>query len=164
MSARHATWIAFLQQFTFSISHQFGKTNRVADALSRRHTLLASFHVSVPGFSTFADLYVSDPYFAMIFKDTEEGLLDEYSIHEGFLFRDIQLCVLACSWRLHIIRELHNEGHVGRDRTLQLVSTSYFWSSLRRDVEHIVERCHMCQEAKGKASNAGLYLLLPVPT
>lgn len=63
-----------------------------------------------------------------------------------------------------IIGELHNEGHVGRDRTLQLVTTSYFWPCLRRDVERFVERCRICQQGKGKSSNAGLYLPLPIPT
>lgn len=70
----------------------------------------------------------------------------------------------SCSLRLKIIEELHKEGHVGSDRTLQLVSTSYFWPSLRRDVEIFVERCRACQLAKGQATNAGLYLPLPVPT
>ncbi|XP_056858293.1 uncharacterized protein LOC130507621, partial [Raphanus sativus] len=115
VSSRHASWIAYLQQFTFSIKHQSGKTNRVADALSRRHVLLTTMHTK-------------------------------------------------CSLRLEIIRELHTEGHVGRDRTLHLVSISYFWPSLRKDVERFVERCHICQKAKGRASNAGLYLPLPVPT
>ncbi|KAK6155787.1 hypothetical protein DH2020_010035 [Rehmannia glutinosa] len=36
LSARHATWSAYLQQFTFIIKHQAGSLNRVADALSRR--------------------------------------------------------------------------------------------------------------------------------
>lgn len=57
-----------------------------------------------------------------------------------------------------------DEGHIGRDRTLQLVSSSYFWPSLRRDVEHFIIRCGICQAAKGKATNDGLYLPLPIPT
>ena len=76
----------------------------------------------------------------------------------------VRLCVPDCSLPLKIISELHNEGHVGRDRTLQLVMESYFWPMLRRDVVRFVERCRVFQEAKGKASNAGLYLPLPIPT
>lgn len=53
---------------------------------------------------------------------------------------------------------------MGRDRTLHLVSASYFWPSLRRDVERFVERCVVCQQSKGHASNAGLYMQLPIPT
>lgn len=164
VSVRHASWIAFLQQFTFSIKHQSGKTNMVVDALSRRHTLLTTIHASVPGFAGFADLYSTDSFFGRIYTDTEHGLPGDYTIQDGFLFKGLRLCVPECSLRLQIIRELHNEGHVGRDRTLQLVTESYFWPSLRRDVERFVERCHICHQAKGKTSNAGLYLPLPIPT
>lgn len=69
-----------------------------------------------------------------------------------------------CSLRLQLIKELHTEGHVGRDRTIQLVASSYFWPSLRRDVIHFVERCVVCQQSKGHASNSGLYMPLPIPT
>lgn len=86
------------------------------------------------------------------------GSAPPYAIHDGFLFRDNKLCIPDCSLRLQLISELHKEGHVGRDRTLHLVSTSYFWPALRRDVERFVERCVTCQTAKGQASNAGLYL------
>lgn len=65
---------------------------------------------------------------------------------------------------MKIIKELHEEGHVGRDRTLQLISQSYFWSSMRKEVERFVERCHICQVSKGTATNAGLYMTLPVPS
>lgn len=74
------------------------------------------------------------------------------------------MCVPDCSLRLQIIQELHKEGHVGRDRTLKLVADSYYWPSLRRDVERFVARCTTCQEGKGHVSNAGLYLPLPIPT
>lgn len=68
VSARHAAWISYLQQFTFAIRHQSGKTNRVADALSRRHGLLTTLHSTVPGFAVFADLYPTDPFFSRYFQ------------------------------------------------------------------------------------------------
>lgn len=164
VSSRHANWIAYLQQFTFTIKHKSGKLNRVADALSRRHSLLTALHTSVPGFSSFAELYESDPFFSSVLTDVKAHLRDDFSLTDGFLFRGSQLCIPDCSWRLRVIEELHQEGHVGRDRTLQLVSSSYYWPSLRRDVERYVERCRACQRSKGQASNAGLYLPLPIPT
>ncbi|CAA7058262.1 unnamed protein product [Microthlaspi erraticum] len=164
VSARHASWIAFLQQFTFTIRHQSDKLNRVADALSRRHTLLTTMHTSVPGFAAFAELYASDPYFGRVLTDVENGLTADFTLQDGFLFKGVCVCVPECSLRLQIIQELHNEGHVGRDSTLQLVTTSYFWPSLRRDVERFVERCRVCHLAKERASNAGLYMPLPIPT
>lgn len=52
VSARQATWITFLQQFTFSIYHQ-SKNHRVADALSRRHNLLMVMSTPVSGLLRF---------------------------------------------------------------------------------------------------------------
>lgn len=164
VSARHANWISYLQQFTFTTRHKSGKLNRVADDLSRRHTLLTTLHTSVSGFATFSDLYETDPYFGIIWTETKALMRHDFSIIDGFLFKDTQLCVPSCSLRLKIIDDLHKEEHVGRDRTLQLVTNSYYWPGLRRDVERYVERCRACQLAKGHASNAGLYLPLPIPT
>lgn len=164
ISARHASWIAYMQQFTFIIKHQSGRTNKVADALSRRHSLLATLQLDVPGFASFTDLYPSDAFFGSIWRDIQERRDSDYVLHEGFLFRDNRLCVPSCSLRLQLIKELHEEGHVGRDRTLQLVATSYFWPTLRRDVLRYVERCVVCQRSKGHASNSGLYMPLPIPT
>lgn len=164
VSSRDANWIAYLQQFTFTIRHKSGKLNRVADALSRRHSLIATMHTSVTGFATFSELYASDPFFGKVWSDVQAESSVDYSIVDGFLFRGSQLCIPDCSLRLHVIDELHKEGHVGRDRTLQLVLASYFWPTVRRDVERFVERCRVCQLAKGQASNAGLYLPLPIPT
>ncbi|XP_013589557.1 PREDICTED: uncharacterized protein LOC106297989 [Brassica oleracea var. oleracea] len=73
ISSRHASWIAFLQQFTFVIKHLSGKTNKVADALSRRHSLVATLQVSVPGFAALPDLYPTDPYFGSICSSLCDG-------------------------------------------------------------------------------------------
>lgn len=58
VSSRHATWITFLQQFTFTICYQAGKLNKVADALIRCHSLISTMHTSVQGSSTFSDFIV----------------------------------------------------------------------------------------------------------
>ncbi|GJZ43926.1 putative nucleotidyltransferase, ribonuclease H [Tanacetum coccineum] len=67
------------------------------------------------------------------------------------------------SLRLQIIKELHDEGHVSRDRTLKLVQASYFWPTMRKEVDRYVKRCRVCQVSKGTTTNAGLYMPLHVP-
>nr|GEV94334.1 hypothetical protein [Tanacetum cinerariifolium] len=62
-----------------------------------------------------------------------------------------------------LLKELHGEGHVGRDHTLQLVQASYFWPTMRNEVDRYVKRCRVCQVSKGTATNAGLCMPLPVP-
>ncbi|GAA0172389.1 hypothetical protein LIER_26226 [Lithospermum erythrorhizon] len=115
--ARHASWLSYLQNFIFMIKHKAGVQNKVVDALSRRHSLLATLTVTVPGFD---------------------------HLPQGVT----RLCIPEGSLRLQIIRELHGEGHVGRDRTLQLAAISYFWPTLRKDVERFVSRCTLCQRSK----------------
>ena len=46
---------------------QKGKTNVVANALSRRHTLLSSLGAQILGFDNIRELYVSDEYFSPIY-------------------------------------------------------------------------------------------------
>mgnify|MGYP003362544751 FL=1 len=64
--------------------------------------------------------------------------MDGYMLVDGFLFKGNQLCIPDCSLRMKIIKELHEEGHVGHDRTMQLISKSYFWPSMRKEVEKFI--------------------------
>ena len=120
--------------------------------------------LEVPGFDSFRDLLEIDPYFSPVLVAIRAGEKTDFLLHDGFLFKGNQLCVPECSLMLHIIQELHGEGHVGRDHTLQLARESYFWPSMRKEIEHFVGRCRVCQVSKGKATNAGLYMPLPIPT
>lgn len=155
VSSRHASWFGYLQQFSFVIKYKAGMLNKVTDALSRRHSLLTTLHGSVTGFEVLPELYPLDPFFGKIWNDASLGIDDKYLVYDGFLFRGVQLCIPECSLRLKLIHELHGEGHIGRDRTIKLVSSSYFWPTLRRDVERFIVRCGICQAVKGKATNAG---------
>ena len=118
--------------------------------------------LEVSSFESFIDLLdTTDPYFSPILVAVRVGERTCFLVHEGVLFKGNQLCILDCSLRLHIIQELHGEGHVGRDQTLQLIQDSYFLSSMRKEVEHFVKRCWVCQVSKEKATNVGLYMPLP---
>ncbi|KAJ9566128.1 hypothetical protein OSB04_002094 [Centaurea solstitialis] len=163
VSHKHGRWIAFLEKFASVVKHKSGASNRVADALSRRSNMLVSMRVTVPGFDTLMEQLTIDPYFSVVLQDVQSGQNSDFLIHDGFLFKGNQLCIPDSSLRLQIIKELHGEGHVGRDRTLQLVQSSYFWPTMRKEVDRFVKRCKICQVSKGTATNAGLYLPLPVP-
>lgn len=164
LSDRHAKWAAYIQQFSFVIKHKSGVLNRVADALSRRSSLLTEMRTQLLGFEGVRYLLTDDLYFGNILTKISEGGPTEFHLQDGFLFKGNQLCIPDSSLRLKIIKELHNEGHMGRDKTFELIAASYFWSTLRRDVYKFVECCHICQVSKGAATNAGLYMPLPIPS
>ncbi|XP_031398451.1 uncharacterized protein LOC116209020 [Punica granatum] len=145
-------------------AHKSGVTNRVADALSRRHSILSRMTVEVPGFSSFAELLEVDPYFSVTLAQVWAGERTKYVLQDGFFSRGNQLCIPNCSLRAYIIQQLHGEGHVGRDKTLQLVQSSYFWPTIHKEVEKYVQRCKVCQVSKGTTTNAGLYMPLLIPS
>ncbi|KAE8702634.1 putative CCCH-type zinc finger family protein [Hibiscus syriacus] len=163
LSRRHAKWVAYLQEFTFTLRHHAGSLNRIAYALSRRTLLLTTMSTKVAGFETFTDMYAADPSFGMIFQEVTEGHRHDFVLHNGYLFRGLQLYIPDCSLRHQIISELHNEGHFDRDKTLALISSDFYWPKLTSDVAHYVDCCYVCQQSKGVLTNAGLYTPLPVP-
>lgn len=163
LDRRHAKWVAYLPEYTFTLKHQTGTINRVADALSRRNTLLMTKSSQVTGFEALTELYETDPSFGKIVREVNAVQRHDFVIHNVFLFKGRRLCIPDCSLRPHVVHELHNEGHFGRDKTLALVSADFYWPKLTSDVTHFVGRCYVCQRAKGVLMNAGLYTPLPVP-
>ncbi|KAL9253445.1 Laccase-15-like protein [Drosera capensis] len=164
LSVRHVKWVNFLQEYHFVLKHKSGVLNPVADALSRRASILITMKAEVLGFDSFKDLYDSDPDFGSMVKEIKAGNRIDYRLQEGYLFHGVQLCIPDCSLREKIIKELHNEGHFRQDKTFELIHSNYYWPRSRRDVSRFVERCYVCQVSKGGVTNAGLYTPLPVPT
>ena len=154
------------------MKHRSGKSNRVADALSRRQLLLTEMQIEVVGFKELKNLYLEDPDFGEAWKAcTEPVTLDrtkwlDFIIQDGMLFKGSQLCIPRSSMSENLIKEKHSgglAGHFGRDKTLALVSENYYWPQLQQDVKKFVQSCRVCQMAKGVKKNTGLYHPLPVP-
>jgi hypothetical protein len=163
LSARHAKWATFVQQFSFTIKHKSGALNKVADAFSRKTSLLTTMKSEVIGFELLKDSLSIDPFFGPILEDVSTRAQGGFVLHNGFLFKGTQLCIPEGSLRLKIIKERHDEGHMGQDKTFQLVVEQLYWPSIRREVDKLVKSCRVCQVSKGSATNAGLYLPLLIP-
>ncbi|GJZ24816.1 putative reverse transcriptase domain-containing protein [Tanacetum coccineum] len=154
VSHKHGHWLAFLEKFTFVVKYKTGVSNRAADALSRRSNLLVSMQVDVQGLDVIREQLTSDPYFSIILQGVQSGQKPYFNIHDGFLFKWNQLCIPDTSLRLKSIKELHGEGHVGRDRTLQLVQAFYFWRTMRNEVNRYVKR--ICKVAMHQVKDCDL--------
>lgn len=69
------------------------------------------------------------------------------------IFRGVHLCILHASFQDLLVWEMHaggSTGHLGRDKTIDLVEDRFYWPSLRKDVAKIVSQCRTRQLAKAK--------------
>ena len=78
LNSRHARWVEFLQPYSFSIKHKSEKLNKVANALSRRHSLLNTMEVQVLGFEVLKELYNDDLDFGDVWKDCSKGSINHF--------------------------------------------------------------------------------------
>ncbi|XP_028223089.1 uncharacterized protein LOC114404211, partial [Glycine soja] len=166
LNKRHAKWVEFLEQFPYVIKHKKGKGNVVADALSRRHALLAMLETKLFGLESLKDMYVHDVDFAEIFAACQKFSENGYYRHNGFLFKANKLCVPKCSIRELLVSESHEGGlmgHFGVQKTLEILQEHFFWPHMRRDVHKFCGHCIVCKQAKSKVKPHGLYTPLPVP-
>jgi len=62
LNHRHAKWVEFIESFPYVVKHKKGKENVIADALSRRYTLLNKLDYKIFGLETIKDLYANDPW------------------------------------------------------------------------------------------------------
>ena len=91
------------------MSFNTGVTNKVADALSRRASLLTTLRTEVVGFDCFKELYENDEDFCDIWGKCQQTHTTVNSMHiqDGFVFQGNQLCIPKSSLREQNIRELH---------------------------------------------------------
>ena len=87
-------------------------------------------------------------------------------IQDGLLFKSNHVCIPKCSMRENLIKEKHNgglSGNFGHDKTLEQLKHFYFWPRMRIDVQNFMDKCTICQHAKGRSQNTILYTPLPIP-
>ena len=169
LSAKHARWFSYMQQFSFVIKHKSGQENKVADAFSRRPHPLLLLTTNSSGMVSMKDHYDTDADFKEVWESLHNNpsiTVTDYTLIDGYLLKGGRICVPKGSLREFIIQELHGggmAGHFGQDKTYFLVADRFYWPNMRRDINTIVSRCRICQMNKGGKHNTGLYTPLPIP-
>ena len=104
--------------------------------------------------------YPSDSFFAPIFeKCSVERGVDDFYLHDGYLFKANKICIPESSLRKLFLQESHGGGlmgHFGREKTYAMLSTHYSWPRMYRDVERLCRRCTTCLQAKYTSNPYGL--------
>ncbi|XP_010559009.1 PREDICTED: uncharacterized protein LOC104827529 [Tarenaya hassleriana] len=137
LKCRHAKWLEFIETFRYVIKYKKGKDNAVADALSRRHTLISVMETRTFGFEYLKDQYWTDPDFGSIVSECGNGAWGPLYLHDGYLFRDKRLCIPQGSMRNIILHEAHGgalAGQFGVEKTLAAIHDHFYWPHLKREV------------------------------
>jgi hypothetical protein len=112
---RHAKWVEFIETFPYIIKHKKGKDNVIADALSRRYTLLSQLDHKFFGLESIKELYATD----FDFKDAYDNCREGRTWNKYVLLLAVIKCIYLPPTYLHFIQDIE-------DRCLLLKSSTSF--------------------------------------
>lgn len=175
LTRRQARWMEFLQDYDIDIKYQPGKTNVVADALSRRADLATISFITLDAdlVNTIKQGYDSDPNIPPIITSISNGSTEDFALDNGLLYRTSanhprQLYIPDIpSLKQRILREHHDSviyGHLGTGKTTKAISASFYWPKLVQDTTAYVRSCPTCQRSKPRHQRPkGLLHPLEIP-
>ena len=178
-------WILSIQGYSFKIEHQAGKTNVVADALSRfaTHMNVMPEDHETAYFCQLQTLPQTDDTLKRLLhnayakhpicKDVLDKLRDgqyhpRFNLHHDFLVtREIPFRLLIPDdkeLRTSLFKEIHDTplaGHPGFHKFIAYVRRHFVGPHLRRDVLDFTRTCPHCQIAKPR-NNLPYGLIMPL--
>ncbi|XP_058755573.1 uncharacterized protein LOC131628770 [Vicia villosa] len=166
-------WTAKLQGFDFEISYKPGKSNCVADALSRKFEPAPAtfFALSSPLpdlLQTLKLFYKHDTVGQNFTQLVNQNNQNDYSMNQGLLYYKNRLFIPEIAdLRKQVVREFHQTptaGHSGVRATLARLSSSFCWPGMYLEVKNMVKQCSICQLNKyDTQKKKGLLQPLPIP-
>ncbi|CCO36910.1 Retrotransposable element Tf2 155 kDa protein type 1 [Rhizoctonia solani AG-1 IB] len=186
LNKRQIRWANFLVDYNFQIIYRPGSQNKKADILSRRYDLVPLeggvenqvllkpdfFIASITPDQEINDLIgeaiYEDPRSKEVLDTIKKGKkVQDWELKEGLLWLKGKIFVPKDETIRNLILESRHDalaaGHPGQARTLELISRTYYWSSMKKFVNSYVNHCKTCIRAK-PTNQLPVGLLKPLQT
>ncbi|KAF1321583.1 reverse transcriptase, partial [Globisporangium splendens] len=175
LSQRMARWFSFFAEYNFVIHYKPGKTNILADALSRR----PDYDPKTKSEDTDGACRLCEDVQAIAVRaatTVREEIIEGYKSDETCqdllkYFKDpsdkaLQGLPSRARSRVHRFR-VHNgpsAGRLGREKTFLSLSRDYYWPHMYKWVRKYVRTCEVCQRVKPSGSTQAPLRSLAVPS
>ena len=149
-TGRQQRQLSFISEFTTTIKYIEGKTNKVADCLSRaiiNHISLIDYSAMATAQATSDDIqnyqsaYPSLKIVSMPAHETGPELLCDISTGNP-------RPIVPHEFRKLVFDTIHNLSHPGRDNTRKLISQKFVWHNMRKEINQWTKECIPCQTSK----------------
>src|SRR5450755_3322308 len=176
LNRRQVRWAELISSYNFKIYYYKGSENGRADALSRRADYREGYkiepysifrlnedgtmeynHKQVAASLTVSDEKAEDAFRKAYQKDiVAQQLLKEPSSNKGITIQNGIILIngliyIPQSFRQEVFNQHHEirtAGHQGIDRTLELITRTYYFPKIRKFVEDRIRVCDACQRNK----------------
>jgi len=177
LKGRQARWVELLQEYDVNIEYKKGKSNIIADTLSRRPDLkINSISVATSVIDGINEKIKKDKYFKRIRKilksknvnSKDKHFLKFYKINGDTLLYNDRICIPNDKIiKGKIVKEGHDlliSGHMGIEKTYLNVSRNYYWPKMWNEIKKYVQSCDKCQRSKNSTQPVpGLLNSLEIP-
>ena len=151
--------VEYLMGFDAKIEYQPGKSNMVADALSRKPfpqgvcSIWAATKLGLPNpqLDEIRLGNLQDPLAKWIFRLKPEERLPYRVIHGLIFYIDKGqrgLYLPTKELRFKMMEQLHEQAHAGIYQTYDLIKRNYYWPQMWKEIQRYVQTCDVCQRWK----------------
>uniref|UniRef100_W8CD04 RNA-directed DNA polymerase n=1 Tax=Ceratitis capitata TaxID=7213 RepID=W8CD04_CERCA len=140
-----AQWVMYTQDFTFTVEHRAAVRMKHVDSLSRYpvELLLISSELT----SRFQKAQLQDECIRAITVALQTGSYGGFKMKGGLLYKCVKGQELLFTPKLmefEIIKDAHEKGHFGMQKTMHIIEQQFFIPHLDRKVNKVVNNCVRC--------------------
>lgn len=166
-------YLTKLLGFQYEIVYRSGKSNKVADALSRQENFISGLNTH---------FIIKNPIMVAIRRGNEEleemkdwhnlyeqhQLPSNFIVREGILFFQNRIVVPNLQQLkgpfFHAYHNVPTAGQGGSMKTYKAIAEVFFWRNMRKEVIEFIKGCQVYQKVKYSIKRkSGLLQLLPIP-
>jgi hypothetical protein len=166
LNERQQKWVSRIQFYDFDIDFVKGKNNVVANALSRRPSILAIIGITVDWKDQLVMEYAKDQ-FACQLLDEQVQDEDFKVINDLIYYKDQIFLVFGSAFKAKVLQACHDSsmaGHQGINKMYRKVRERFSWKGLKEDVIRNIKECTTCQANKDEHTHpVGLLQPFPIP-